>query len=69
MKSSHSPQMELLVDAPIVSMLCRLAIPTLVGATTMILTYPPSFRRTQNTGLNLHLCIQILICKCGFAAK
>ena len=35
MKSSHSPQMQLLLDAPIVSMLCRLAIPNLVFVTTM----------------------------------
>ena len=35
MKSSHSPQMQLLLDTPIVSMLCRLALPNLVAVTIM----------------------------------
>ena len=35
MKSSHSPQMQLLLEAPVVSMLFRLALPNLVAVTTM----------------------------------
>ena len=35
MKPGHSPQMQLLLEAPVVSMLFRLALPNLVAVTTM----------------------------------